>query len=407
MKLLRLDLRWLFVRICLRILMPLGLIVLVPRPSLLAQPITAADDGTGTIVTPNGNQLDISGGSFSGDGANLFQSFQQFNLDAGQIANFLANPNLENILGRMVGGNPSIINGLIQVTGGSPNLYLMNPAGMVFGPNASLNVPSDFTATTATGMGFGNNRWFNAFGTNNYQFLVGTPSEFAFDLSQPGTIINTGNLEVLPGHNLTLLAGNVINTGELKAARGRITLSAAQGESLVKISQAGSLLSLEVVPPRDSSGLVLPFTPLDLPALLTGAGETGVEVTSTGEVQLTDSGVIVPNERGVAIVSGTINTSNSQTGGEVNVLGNKVGLFAANINASGADGGGTVRIGGGYQGKEIVPNALQTTVSSDSVIHADALLNGNGGKVIVWADQIANIHGLLTATGGVNSGNGG
>ncbi|HEY9597423.1 MAG TPA: filamentous hemagglutinin N-terminal domain-containing protein, partial [Cyanophyceae cyanobacterium] len=417
MKRLRLYLDWLCCVIPLRILIPLGLVVFLPRTPLLAQPITAADDGTGTVVTPNGNQLDISGGSSSGDGANLFHSFQQFGLDSGQIANFLANPNLENILGRVVGGNPSIINGLIQITGGSPNLYLMNPAGIVFGPNASLNVPADFTATTATGIGFSNNLWFNAFGTNDYQNLVGNPSQFAFDLSQPGSIINAGNLEVLPGNSLTFLAGNVINTGELKAAGGRITLSSVPGESLVKISQAGSLLSLEVLPPRDSSGLMLPFTPLDLPALLTGAGETRVKVTPTRKLQLTDSGVIVPNEGGVAMpaagfayASGTIDVSNSAAGGiggEVNVLGNKVGLVSANINASGINGGGTVRLGGDYQGKGTIPNALRTFVSSDSVINADALNNNNGGRVIVWADEVTRFYGAITAQGGSESGSGG
>lgn len=82
-----------------------------------AQQIIPANDGTNTIVTPNGNRLDITGGQTSSDGANLFHSFQQFGLTPEQIANFQANPNLQNILGRVTGGNASIINGLIQVTG--------------------------------------------------------------------------------------------------------------------------------------------------------------------------------------------------------------------------------------------------------------------------------------------------
>jgi len=102
-----------------------------------AQTITPANDGTGTIVTPNGNRFDIGGGSLSGNGANLFHSFSQFGLSANQIANFLANPNLQNILARVTGGNPSVINGLLQVTGGSPNFFLVNPAGIVFGTGAS------------------------------------------------------------------------------------------------------------------------------------------------------------------------------------------------------------------------------------------------------------------------------
>jgi filamentous hemagglutinin family protein len=121
--------------------------------SVQAQSITPAQDGTGTITTPNGNQIDITGGTLSGDNSNLFHSFSQFGLSAEQTANFVSNPNINNILGRVTGGNASVINGLIQVTGGNSNLYLVNPAGIIFGGNAQLNVPASFTATTATGVG--------------------------------------------------------------------------------------------------------------------------------------------------------------------------------------------------------------------------------------------------------------
>ncbi|HEY9613220.1 CHAT domain-containing protein, partial [Allocoleopsis sp.] len=97
----------------------------------------------------------------------------------------------------------------------------------------------------------------------------------------------------------------------------------------------------------------------------------------------------------------------SHIGGEVNVLGAKVGLFGANINASGTNGGGNVRIGGDYQGKGTIPNALRTFVSRDSVINADALNQGNGGRVIAWADEATRFYGTVTARGGLQSGNGG
>ncbi|MGB7521385.1 MAG: filamentous hemagglutinin N-terminal domain-containing protein [Spirulinaceae cyanobacterium] len=80
----------------------------------LAQPITPASDGKGTLVDINGNQFNITGGSFSGDGRNLFHRFQQFGLNANQVANFLTNPQVANVLGRVVGGDASVINGLIQ-----------------------------------------------------------------------------------------------------------------------------------------------------------------------------------------------------------------------------------------------------------------------------------------------------
>ncbi|HEY9730157.1 MAG TPA: filamentous hemagglutinin N-terminal domain-containing protein, partial [Chroococcales cyanobacterium] len=146
-------------------LLDFGLCANLKSQIAIAQPIVPAADGTGTLITPDGNRIDISGGQLSGDNANLFHSFTQFGLDANQIANFLSNPNIRNILGRVAGGEPSLINGLIQVTGGNSNLFLMNPAGIIFGASSSLNVPASFTATTANGIGFGNN-WFNATGVN-------------------------------------------------------------------------------------------------------------------------------------------------------------------------------------------------------------------------------------------------
>ena len=186
-------------------------------PDANAVPITPAADGTGTMVRQERDRVNITGGQVSPDGANLFHSFVQFGLDKGQIANFLSLPGIQNILARVRGGNPSFINGLIQVTGSNANLFLMNPSGMIFGPHASLNVPGSFTATTASAIGFGNNNWWSTIGSPNYSALVGTPNRFDFSNRQPGSIINTGNLTVLPGNNLTLMGGTVINTGTLKA----------------------------------------------------------------------------------------------------------------------------------------------------------------------------------------------
>ncbi|MEQ8464113.1 CHAT domain-containing protein [Coleofasciculus sp. E1-EBD-02] len=385
---------------------------------VLAQPITSARDGTGTIITLDDNRIDISGGSLSADGKNLFHSFQQFGLDANQIANFLANPNLNTILGRVVGGDASVINGLIQVTGGNPNLYLMNPAGMIFGASSRLNVPADFIATTATGMGFGDNHWFNAVGENAYQNLVGTPNQFAFDPLEVGSIVNGGDLAVSQGQNLTLLAGNVINTGTLTAPGGTITVAAVPGANLVKISQKGQLLSLEIEAPKTPTGELLPIKPLDLAQLLTGKGEeveTGVEVNQSGDVQLTDTGVTLPKQTGMAIVSGEIDVSvgdsrldsSSSLGGEVNIIGNTVGLIAANVDASGRQGGGNVRIGGGEKGQEPIPNADVTFVSNDATINANALDQGHGGQVMVWSQKTTRTYGHISARGGVNGGNGG
>src|SRR4028119_2307492 len=124
-----------------------------------AQSIVPEPNATGTTVSSPAGQtatFNIEGGRTSD--TNLFHSFTQFGLSQGQTANFISpNSKIQNILTRINGGDPSIINGIIQVSGsGTPNLFLMNPSGIIFGNNASLNVPGSFTATTATGIGFGN-----------------------------------------------------------------------------------------------------------------------------------------------------------------------------------------------------------------------------------------------------------
>ncbi|MCF2146744.1 CHAT domain-containing protein [Desmonostoc muscorum LEGE 12446] len=373
-----------------------------------AQQIVPAADGTNTIVTPNGNRLDITGGTTSGDGANLFHSFQQFGISPEQIANFQASPALQNILGRITGGNPSIINGLIQVSGGSPNLFLMNPAGFIFGANASLNVPGAFTVTTANGIGFGSS-WFNGIGVNDYINLVGNPNGFAFSTSQPGAIVNAGNLAVGTGQNLNLLGGTVVNTGQVSAPGGQITVTSVPGQNWVRLSQPGNVLSLEIQPLVSSSNQPNNWTiPIaSLPELLTvGNTNTGLTANADGTVQLTGSNVKIPATPGTTIVSGTVDVS-SQTGGTVTALGTKVAVIDGNINASGTNGGGTVLIGGDYQGNGTLPNAEQTYVNSNSTINADSNLNGNGGRVIVWGNDTTQFFGNISARGGANAGNGG
>src|SRR4028119_425598 len=342
------------------------IVAIYPQSQIAAAgPIIPESDGTGTVIIPapgtgSPTRYDITGGTPSRDGANVFHSFTRFGLNSGETANFISNPTIKNILGRVVGGDASLINGLIQVSGGNSNLLLMNPAGIIFGTNARLDVSGSFLATTASGIGF-NNGWFNGTGANDYPVLVGAPNTFAFG-AQPGSIVNAGNLAVGTGQNLTLLGGTVISTGQLGAPGGQITVAAVPGKNnVVRLSQKGLLLSLEVSPAAGVSGSqVLAFSPLTLPGLLSGPGAaeaTGITTNDRGEVLLA-GGQTVPAGAGTALVSGAADVSaRGGAGGSVNVLGDKVGLLSANVEASGPDGGGTVRIGGDYRGEGTVPKA--------------------------------------------------
>ena len=131
-------------------IIPFALVLALLDLSLLyaqVPPITSSGMTTqvsSPAILPTGQtQYNITGGTRPGGGTNLFHSFGNFNVPTNNIANFLNDSGLStsNILGRVTSGNPSTIFGMIQTTGfGNANLFLMNPAGFLFGPNATLNV---------------------------------------------------------------------------------------------------------------------------------------------------------------------------------------------------------------------------------------------------------------------------
>ncbi len=383
-------------------LLMLGSSLVFLDQSLIAQ-AQITPNGAGTIVNSQGNQINIAGGTQAG--ANLFHSFGDFNVNSAQVANFLSNPQTQNILGRINGGNPSFINGLVQVTGGNSNLFLMNPAGIVFGQGASLNVPASFTATTANQIGLGNNQYFSATGNNNYAALTGNPDSFLFTTTQAGSIVNAGDLAVGSGQNISLIAGNTINTGRLSAPGGEIQVLAVPGTNRVRLSQPGQVLSLEIVLP-DSNELKA----VDLPTLLTGSDLLGIVVNPSGQVEV--AGTSLPNQQGIAVASGRIDVSSSVgNGGTVQIMGDRVAALNSRINANGATGGGTVRLGGEYLGGRdtgIAPalrfNSQRTFVDRDSLIRANATVTGEGGRVIIWADQNTGYFGRITGRGATGRG---
>ncbi|MCS7226990.1 MAG: hypothetical protein NZ821_08370, partial [Gloeomargarita sp. SKYB31] len=200
----------------------------------------------------------------------------------------------------------------------------------------------------------------------------------------------------------------MINTGTIQAAGGTVTIAAVPGENLVRLSLPGHLLSLEFEPQRLAQVLETDghLSPTHLPNLLTGAQTFTVHPDQT--VQLQDSPVKVPLKPATALVSGKIDVSSSTgLGGQVGILGQQVVLVKSEIEASGTSGGGSIWVGGAFQGKGSLPNAEYTFVSRDSVLWADATVKGDGGQVIVWADRATDFRGTITAKGGPAGGNGG
>ncbi|TKB94478.1 MAG: filamentous hemagglutinin N-terminal domain-containing protein, partial [Nitrospira sp.] len=175
----------------------------------------------GTTVTTNGPTIQITGGTRPGGGRNLFHSFDQFNVASGNTAQFLnTTPSLltSNILSRVTGGNPSSIFGAIDTTSyPSANLFFMNPAGIVFGPNATLNVNGSVALTTADYLRLasadGSNAGiFRADPTAARLLTSSSVSAFGFLGTNPSAIYVQGTqnnqLRVQPGQSISLVGGN-------------------------------------------------------------------------------------------------------------------------------------------------------------------------------------------------------
>ena len=371
----------------------------------IAQVIPEATTATEVVLIEGSADINITGGARSADGSNLFHGFEQFDLGAEQTASFITPGDLQNVIGK-IAGDASNIDGLLQILGSDADLYLINPAGILFGPNAQLNLPGSFTATTATQLSF-SEQWLQLLhspdSTLDYSTLIGAPTAFGFETAAP--IINAGNLSVGTGRSLSLFGSTVINTGSLSAPAGELNITAVEPGHLLRLNQPGRLLTLEII---DTVPDTI-FAPTTLSELLTGNGVPAIDtlrVNDDGTVTLTSSETLLPEQPGNALLSGQL-TATGHQGGSLNIFGNQVALLSANLSAAGTYGGGTIRVGGDYQGSDLAPTAARTGIDLHSTINVDALSAGDGGQVYIWSNEGTQFYGTLSARGGETSGNGG
>jgi filamentous hemagglutinin family protein len=201
----------------------------------------APDGTTATQVnTPDGNNFDINGGDTAG--GNLFHSFGNFSVPTGGSANFLNSPEINNIISRVTGGNVSTIDGLIKASG-SANLFLINPAGIIFGQNARLDIGGSFLGSTADSLLFGDGTEFSA--TNLQKPILTINAPIGLNLRDNPSPINNnslGGLQVQPGKSVTLVGGNLsFDGGKIFAPGGRVELGSLLGAGKIEISDNGSL----------------------------------------------------------------------------------------------------------------------------------------------------------------------
>ena len=237
-----------FILIKISFLVFLGAIAII-REKATAQIIPDATLGTErSIINPNVNVNGIPSDQIEGGairGTTLFHSFQQFNIEPGRSIYFTNPTEIKNILSRVTGNNPSNIFGTLGVLGNA-NLILINPNGILFGPNARLNLRGSFVASTASSIQLSDGSFFSATNPQPAPLLtINVPIGLQFNQT-PKSIINQSivtnssgrivGLEVPAGQTLALLGGNIdLEGGRMTAAGGRIELSSVQGESFVSL----------------------------------------------------------------------------------------------------------------------------------------------------------------------------
>ena len=196
-----------------------------------------SDNTTNTQVDVTDNVSEITGGETRGD--NLFHSFQDFSVTTGNEAFFNNADSIGNIFSRVTGGNISNIDGAIRANG-SANLFLINPAGILFGQNASLNIGGSFYGSSASSIVFENGE-FSTDLDNPPVLTVNAPIGLGFR-DNPGDIAsNQAGLEVPSGETLALLGGNLnFDGGKIEIFGGRVELGGLTESGEVNINNDGS-----------------------------------------------------------------------------------------------------------------------------------------------------------------------
>lgn len=174
-------------------------------------------------VTTNGNNILIEGGTTAGK--NLFHSFESFSITKVNQAVFNPASAVDNIIGRITGKSISDIDGVLRVNSNA-NLLLLNPNGIIFGPNSSLDINGSFLASTAKGVQFQDGSLFNATPSQPPPLLtISQPTGLQFSGPQTGQIVVQGRLAVPPSQTLALVGSNVLfNGGTAIAESGRIEI---------------------------------------------------------------------------------------------------------------------------------------------------------------------------------------
>ena len=295
-------------------------------------------------------------------GSNLFHSFSDFNIANTESATFTGPSVIDNVIGRVTGGNMSTIDGLLRSTIPDANLFLLNPNGIFFGPDASLDIDGSFHASTADYIGLGEGGRFDAAAPGDSVLTTAPPSAFGFLGPDPAPIAAAGNFLVVPVHQtLSLVGGNIsIDNAFLLAIGGRINLVSVAASGEVELGNNG----LQAEGFSD-----LGHIELDSSTVSVSADGNGTVFIRGGQLMMVDSSIFAA-------------TFGDETGAEEGIDAALTGeLFMDNSNLSsdtfGSGGAGMVTVQAG-----------NIEIRNSAVISGTTFDVGDGGTVLVEANEI-------------------
>ncbi|PTY01672.1 hypothetical protein DB346_11615 [Verrucomicrobia bacterium LW23] len=338
-------------------------------------------------------------------------NWNSFSIEQGETTTFVQPGAKSAVLNRVTGGSASRLDGSLNANG---QVYLVNRNGIVVGKTGRVNT-AGFTASTHD--------------VSNAEFMAG--GDLNFSGSSSAKVQNFGKIRATDG-DVTLIARDVENSGRITAKKGTVNLA---GGTEVLVKPSGTDGQRVFIRSSSGSGTVVNSGNIRAMAAelrAAGGNEYALAVNNSGVIRATgidkSGGRIVLKAEGPAGRAGTVRNSGSLVarasrssapgtrGGGVEVTGDRVNLTATSrIDASSPTGkGGTVYIGGGFQGKDsAIANARVTTVEAGSEINVDGAPGsdfagppspssgkGNGGTAIIWSDERTDFFGSITARDG-------
>src|SRR5882724_11123221 len=331
-----------------------GAAVVILGTSQATIPAQVVLDGKfGTSGALSGPSYNITAGMGLTKGNNLFHSFAQFDLTAGDVATFTGPATIQNILCRVTAGSASSIDGTLRSGITGANVFFINPSGILFGPNAAIDVSGSFAASTANYLKLSDNARFVASLNADDSGLSTAPvNAFGFLGGNSGSIsVNQSTLAVPNGKTLSLVGGDVtVDGGTVQAPQGQINVVSVRSAGEVPLDPTTlSVAQFNAAFPQQGQIILQNSAQLD------ASGDGGGRIVIRGGQLTVDNSVVQANTTGsgdgqgidvsvagaLTLVNGgqikCVSTAGLGAGGNININAQSIrldggGLFDDNFN---------------------------------------------------------------------------